>query len=91
VTVQSRPPFVRLPFGRRLLSAWREHAACTGYDPVLWDPDSTEEVQRMGVRICRQCPVRQQCLTEALRHREVGVWGGKTDIERETLRLHTRI
>lgn len=34
---------------------------------------------------CNSCPVRQVCFEYALVHREVGIWGGTTDAQRELL------
>ena len=40
--------------------------------------------------ICRYCPVRRECLADALDHRVAfGVWGGLTERERRAL-LRTR-
>jgi WhiB family redox-sensing transcriptional regulator len=37
-------------------------------------------------RICRGCPVRDDCLVEALDNRiDTGVWGGMTERERRAL------
>ncbi len=42
--------------------------------------------QHLAKRICRNCPVRLDCLAEALDHRlEFGVWGGFTERERRNL------
>jgi WhiB family redox-sensing transcriptional regulator len=42
--------------------------------------------QRKAKRICTDCPVRTQCLAEALdNHIEWGVWGGMTERERRQL------
>ncbi len=39
-------------------------------------------------KICRRCPVRSQCLQEALENDWVqGVWGGTTDNERKVARI----
>ena len=70
---------------------WRGGAACVGEDPELFFPASTfgprmsqaEEARS----ICRRCPVTTDCLVWALDAGiEDGVWGGRTEEERRTLR-----
>ena len=42
--------------------------------------------QRVAAKLCRSCPVRIECLADALDHRvEWGVWGGMTERERRAL------
>jgi WhiB family redox-sensing transcriptional regulator len=45
--------------------------------------------QQQAKLICRGCPIRTECLAEALdgRH-EFGVWGGMTERERRALLRH---
>lgn len=66
-------------------SEWVEDALCAQVDPELWYSEkggSTREAKR----ICKQCPVRVQCLEEAMaagdRH---GIWGGLSERERAAL------
>jgi len=49
--------------------------------------------QRTVKRVCDGCPVRQECLAEALDNRiDYGVWGGMTERERRVLlRRHPNI
>src|SRR5699024_243868 len=53
------------------------------------DPDALfvqGAAQNRAKLICRGCPVRTECLAEALDNRiEFGVWGGMTERERRTL------
>ncbi|NYH52650.1 MULTISPECIES: WhiB family transcriptional regulator [Nocardiopsis] len=53
------------------------------------DPDALfvqGAAQNRAKLICRGCPVRTQCLAEALDGRiEFGVWGGMTERERRAL------
>lgn len=69
---------------------WREKAACANvtnlrhFDP--WFPASN--VYSATRRICDACPVRRDCLQEALEsepHVE-GFWGGLSEQERRRLR-----
>lgn len=74
-------------------TSWTKDASCRGHDPNLWFPTggSTWEERkqiRTALDICRQCPVKEQCLNYALRHEREGIWGGRTQREREALRRH---
>ncbi|MDF3302936.1 WhiB family transcriptional regulator [Streptomyces tropicalis] len=63
---------------------WHEDAACRGADPDELFADSTR--QNRAKAICTGCPVRTECLVEALDNRvEWGVWGGMTERERRAL------
>lgn len=71
----------------RLLSRkepWREHAACRGHDSKHWYPEKNAPgVYEYARTICNGCPVRDRCLTEAIRLEEYrGMWGGQTPSER---------
>lgn len=72
---------------------WRTHAACQTADPDLFFPTGDLAAARIAAehakRICRACPVTQQCLAWALKTRQdAGVWGGMD--ERERRNLHRR-
>ncbi|WP_329128225.1 WhiB family transcriptional regulator [Streptomyces sp. NBC_01465] len=64
--------------------SWREKAACRGTDAEQLFADSVQ--QKRAKALCNGCPVRVECLTEALDARvEFGVWGGMTERERRAL------
>jgi WhiB family transcriptional regulator, redox-sensing transcriptional regulator len=77
--------------------SWRQEAACRDKDPSTWFPAQNERVVARGSyavakRICRECPVRQECLDEALRCERglavtlrSGMWGGLLPSERVSL------
>lgn len=67
------------------MNAWMDEANCRGADPVLFDPDQTADTA-LARLLCGECPVRRECLSWALNHAEVGVWGGTDDNERKRLR-----
>jgi WhiB family transcriptional regulator, redox-sensing transcriptional regulator len=59
---------------------WRDRAACrdvvtADYDPFFAD---TAELQVEAIAICATCPVRDDCLTFAVRTgQHYGIWGGQ--------------
>ncbi len=65
---------------------WLDWAICSSTDPDVFYPNQGESPARAKL-ICRDCPVQSECLDWALRTNErFGVWGGKSDQEREKLR-----
>jgi WhiB family transcriptional regulator, redox-sensing transcriptional regulator len=60
--------------------SWRDQAACrdvvtTDYDPFFAD---SAELQAEAIAICATCPVRDACLTFAVRTgQQYGIWGGQ--------------
>lgn len=62
---------------------WTLKARCRGMQDQLF-PDGAD--QKRARAVCGGCPVRSQCLAEALDNRiEWGVWGGMTERERRQL------
>lgn len=66
---------------------WWDRGACVGVDPALFFPargESTTEAKR----ICRACPVREECLDHALTPplERFGIWGGLSERERRRIR-----
>lgn len=74
-----------------LIVDWPVLAACKGRDPD--DLFVMGAAQNVAKRICKQCPVRYECLADALDNKiEFGVWGGMTERERRALlRRHPRV
>lgn len=65
---------------------WQDSAACIGADAAIFFPESGDPVGPAKA-ICRACPVREQCLADALERGEVhGVWGGLSAKERRKYR-----
>ncbi|TCP56885.1 transcription factor WhiB [Tamaricihabitans halophyticus] len=63
---------------------WRVKAACRDEDPEQLFVRGAE--QRKAKVVCVSCPVRTECLAEALDNRiEFGVWGGMTERERRAV------
>jgi WhiB family redox-sensing transcriptional regulator len=64
---------------------WRQHAACSGLDPLIFYP-ATEDEAEHAKAVCDACAVREACLEHALAVREKeGVWGGATERERRRI------
>ncbi len=64
---------------------WVAYAACRGADADLFFPGNDLN-PREALKICRACPVREECLEYALSARErYGVWGGTTARERRRM------
>lgn len=70
---------------------WRKKAACLDEDPELFFAIGTtgralDQIEEAKA-VCAQCPVIQECLEWALdTNQDAGVWGGKSEEERRTLR-----
>lgn len=69
------------------VSEWTLQAKCRDMADALF-PEGKD--QKRARTVCMGCPVRSECLAEALDNRiEWGVWGGMTERERRHL-LRTR-
>lgn len=61
---------------------WAAYAACRTVDPDVFFP-ATEDDTASALRICRGCPVIEECRDWALDMRiRYGVWGGLTERDR---------
>ena len=71
--------------------SWRLRAACDADTAEFFssEPGDTSIVkktrERYAKEICRECPVINECLLYAIRHKENGIWGGMTERERKKL------
>lgn len=66
------------------IHAWTTSAACNDADPD--ELFVTGAAQNRAKSVCMSCPVRTECLSDALDNRvEFGVWGGMTERERRAL------
>ena len=64
--------------------AWVSESACRNVDPD--ELFVTGAAQNRAKAVCMGCPVRTECLSDALDNRvEFGVWGGMTERERRAL------
>lgn len=72
---------------------WQARARCRGRDATLFFAPAAGELKEdklereaMAKSICRECPVRAQCLEFALQTREpYGIWGGLNELERRRM------
>jgi len=66
------------------VNQWAAKGACRSTDPdVLFVQGAA---QNRAKAVCLGCPVRTECLADALDHKiEFGVWGGMTERERRAL------
>jgi len=65
-------------------TAWTALSACRTADPD--ELFVTGAAQNRAKAVCMGCPVRTECLSDALDNQvEFGVWGGMTERERRAL------
>jgi WhiB family redox-sensing transcriptional regulator len=66
------------------MQEWAAAGACRTSDPDSLFVQGA--AQNRAKAVCLGCPVRTECLADALDHRiEFGVWGGMTERERRAL------
>jgi len=70
---------------------WRSRAACRSVDPDLFFPSADSgpayAVQVAEAKaVCGRCPVRDECLVEAIERLPYGIAGGRTPEERRRYR-----
>ncbi|GCD96949.1 WhiB family transcriptional regulator [Embleya hyalina] len=59
---------------------------CRTCDPEVFFDESARGIEK-AKRVCRHCPLRRSCLTEALARNEPrGVWGGELLRDGEVIR-----
>lgn len=75
--------------------AWTDSASCSSTDPEIFFPEKGRKSERetqIAKSICRECPVKQQCLEYALAYPDThGIWAGLTADELATLRMRRRL
>ena len=84
-------------------AAWRADASCRAgaglelpwfgatvfvpFDDDWWFPERQGDPAFVAKRVCAACPVREECLADALeRGEEFGIWGGAGEQTRRALR-----
>lgn len=64
---------------------WIEQALCSQADPEIFFPNKGGTV-RPAKSVCRRCPVRSDCLIDAIQHRDrFGIRGGFSERDRRRL------
>ncbi|MFN8035152.1 MAG: WhiB family transcriptional regulator [Acidimicrobiia bacterium] len=62
-----------------------KESRCRSYEPSFFFPSDGVGVEA-AQRICRECPVKADCLEYALTYRiDHGVWGGASERERRRI------
>jgi WhiB family redox-sensing transcriptional regulator len=65
---------------------WQDSAACRGADPELFFPRSENMATvRQVKRFCDACPVRTDCLADALENGHHGIWAATTTAVRSRM------
>lgn len=58
------------------VQTWRKMASCHGHPLEWWFPDHGVDSRR-GIKICRGCPVRNECLNYSIETTTMfGIFGG---------------
>jgi WhiB family redox-sensing transcriptional regulator len=72
------------------LPEWHAQAACRGVGAWAFHPPRGG-IPKLAKQLCAICPVRAQCLAEALTDPDLadGIWGGTTPRQRRTMRRPT--
>ena len=70
---------------------WMAHGLCANEPPDTFFPSDGVGVE-IARRICATCPVKEPCLSHALRNRiDHGVWGGCSERERRRILKRRRL
>jgi len=68
---------------------WMQRGLCAqpdAYNSDLWFPENTGPQGRIAKAVCRQCPVRDQCLDYAISNGEkYGIWAGTSERKRRDM------
>jgi len=71
-------------------AAWQDKALCAEVGGDLWFPEKGEST-REAKAVCRACPVRAECLADAVERGErFGIWGGVSERQRVRMRRAER-
>lgn len=71
--------------------AWQRGALCRGMGPRLFFPPKGGDYEAPR-RLCAECPVREECLEQAMAFpaEKFGLWGGLSEQERRAIRRRRR-
>jgi WhiB family redox-sensing transcriptional regulator len=66
---------------------WRDQAICKDKPIEFFFPEMNDKRGQMESRaFCKTCPVKNECLEEAIENMERGIWGGTSFKDREAIR-----
>lgn len=68
---------------------WVKHAACHNTNVDLFMSQVPDDVER-AKSVCEVCPVRMECLSEAVSKLDTGTRGGMSERERASALTHLR-
>lgn len=68
---------------------WHDDAACCAADPELFFP-RRGTMSTKAKEVCAACPVRRECLEQAIETDAWGIWGGTSEEERRALKRRDR-
>jgi WhiB family redox-sensing transcriptional regulator len=73
-------------------ATWQDEANCRGMDADLFFPERGESTADAKA-VCAVCPVKTECLDDALTSptEKFGIWGGPSERERRRLRRNRRV
>lgn len=72
-------------------TVWRDSAACRGVKKDFYPASGKNNLRvravvKVALAICKECPVRLNCLNWAIENKEFyGIWGGTTERERRIM------
>lgn len=67
----------------KILGDWRDDAICIGRKDIDFFPERSHVEAAKAKAVCRECPVKEECLDEAIYNKEkFGVWGAMDTQER---------
>lgn len=86
-----RQPFISQKKLRNTVMSWADEAECKDTPIELWFAEFGEHFNQSALRICRRCPVREQCRDYAIDNDLTdGIWGGMTPKQRHTYVRRTK-
>jgi len=65
---------------------WARQAACKGLPTSIFIEPTLRKDREVALKVCRHCPVAEECLNYAIVHEKRGIWGGKIENEISALR-----
>jgi hypothetical protein len=70
---------------------WKLDASCQGLNTDMFFTEVGQNPDPALIRMCKACPVKQQCIEYALKYSLEGIWGGMGQRGRENYRRRQKI